>query len=141
MRYILHIAHFFARLFSLGAISRFRVEAQVGGGGFADVEVRRAAETGGGDAGVKILVRKKFFDRSRERLFVFLREQQPRPAKNRLRTSMQNTLQRKEAKFTAALRFGNPLKNDVRRRFRGRSRRIDVFFFKFPGDLRALFVI
>ena len=80
MRYILHIAHFFARLFSLGAISRFRVEAEVGGGGFADVEVRRAAETGSGDAGVKILVRKKFFDRSRERLFVSLREQQPRPA-------------------------------------------------------------
>lgn len=52
MRYILHIAHFFARLFSLGAISRVRVEPQIGGGGCADVEVRRAAGTGGGDAGV-----------------------------------------------------------------------------------------
>ena len=58
----------------------FRINLQVGGGGFADVEVRRATETGGGDAGVKILVRKKFFDRSRERIFVSLREQQPRPA-------------------------------------------------------------
>ena len=76
MRYILHIAHFFARLFSLGAISRVRVKPQIGGGGFADVEVRRAAETGGGDAGVKILVRGEFFNRSRGRLFVALREVQ-----------------------------------------------------------------